>query len=76
VTPGTSPFTALRTALAIRRSAREGRRQLERELASYDTPAARAELDAILGRYSADETHEVQAILSQQAAARLAGAAR
>jgi hypothetical protein len=76
VTPRTSPFTALRSTLAARRGAREDRIRLEQELASYDTASARAELDAILGRYTDDETREVQEILSRQSSARLADAGR
>jgi hypothetical protein len=76
VTPRTAPFTALRSKAAARRAAREDRIRLEQELASYDTPSARAELEAILGRYTADETREVQEILNRQSSARLAGAGR
>ena len=46
--------TSLRTSLAQRRVARAKRRGLERELASYRTPAERLELDLMLGRHSAE----------------------
>lgn len=57
--------TSLRSSIAQRRVARLRRRRLTRELASYRTPAERLELDLILGRHTADEVAEVQAILSQ-----------
>ena len=60
---------ALRTSLGQRRVARTKRRRLARELASYRTPAERLELDLILGRHAAEETAEINAILSEQAAA-------
>ena len=60
--------TSLRTSVAQRRAARTKRRCLARELASYRTPAERLELDLILGRHSADETAEIDAILNQQTA--------
>ncbi len=61
--------TSLRTSIVRRRVARTKRRRLARELASYQTPAERLELDLILGRHSEEETAEIQAILSQQTAA-------
>ena len=42
------------------------RRRLARELSCYRTPAERLELSLILGRHSAEETAEVDAILSRQ----------
>jgi hypothetical protein len=60
--------TSLRTSLAQRRVARTQRRRLARELAAYRTPAERLELDLILGRHSAEETAEIDAILTQQTA--------
>ncbi len=60
--------TSLRTSLAQRRVARTQRRRLARELAAYRTPAERLELDQILGRHSAEETAEIDAILTQQTA--------
>jgi hypothetical protein len=63
--------TSLRTSLARRRVVRTKRQRLARELASYQTPAERLELDLILGRHSEEETAEIQAILNQQTAAAL-----
>jgi len=60
--------TSLRTSLAERRATRARRRRLAHELASYRTPAERLELDLILGRHSAEETAEIDAILSRQTA--------
>jgi hypothetical protein len=60
-------ITTVRTSIAHRRAARTTRRRLAQELASYQTPAERMELGLILGRYSAEETAEVDGILSRQA---------
>jgi hypothetical protein len=60
-------ITTVRTSIAHRRAARTARRRLALELASYQTPAERSELGLILGRYSAEEIAEVDAILSRQA---------
>ena len=54
--------------LAARREARQIRMRLERELASYATPAERAELDAIISRHTADETAYLQDVLARRAA--------
>jgi hypothetical protein len=59
--------TAIRSTLAERRAVRQQRQRLAAELAAYSSPADRAELDLILGRHSAEETAEVEAILSRQA---------
>jgi len=59
--------TTLRSSIAHRRAARTDRRRLAQELASYQTPAERLELGLILGRSSAEDTAEVDAILSRQA---------
>jgi hypothetical protein len=56
-----------RGASAGRRQARQTRRQLERELSTYRTPAERLELDAILERHSVEETWEVRQVLARQA---------
>jgi hypothetical protein len=60
--------TSLRSSLAQRRVARTKRRRLAWELASYRTPAERLELDLMLGRHTAEETAEIEAILNKQAA--------
>ena len=64
-------ITSLRSSLIQRRAAGAARRRLARELACYRTPAERLELDLILGRHSAEETAEVDAILSRQTASDL-----
>lgn len=56
----------IRTALANRRTERIARRRLSAELAAYQTPAERSELDQMIGRYSADETWEIREILNRQ----------
>lgn len=59
-------LTALATsrqALADRRRRRAAQAQLRAELASYRTPAERAELDAILSRH----TEEEHALLAERA---------
>jgi hypothetical protein len=60
-----------RTALANRRTERIEHRRLAAELAAFETPAERTELDVVLGRYSAEETREIRSILDQQDAQRL-----
>jgi hypothetical protein len=63
------PFTtvtSLSSSLTQRRAAAAARRRLAHELSCYRTPAERLELDLILGRHSAEETAEVDAILSRQ----------
>lgn len=64
---------SVRSALRARSAAHQRRLQLERELASYDTPSARYELDAILSRHTAEQTREVDAILVKQAIRRRNG---
>ncbi len=49
-----------RQAVADRRRRRAAQQQLRAELASYRTPAERAELDAILSRHTEQE-HELLA---------------
>ncbi|MEV6305296.1 hypothetical protein AB0M02_38190 [Actinoplanes sp. NPDC051861] len=56
---------SFRALLADRRAARRAHRQLSEELAAFRTAAERAELDAILGRHTADETREIHAILNR-----------
>lgn len=61
-------ISTLRDNLAARRTARREQLRLEKELAQYTTPADRSELYAIIARHSADETRDLDAILSRQAA--------
>ncbi|HEV7825645.1 MAG TPA: hypothetical protein VGP02_12120 [Mycobacteriales bacterium] len=67
----------LRDAVSARRAERLERRRLERELATYTTPAERLELDAMIERYAPEETRRVRAIVARQrvteAGPRLAG---
>jgi hypothetical protein len=57
---------AVRSSLANRRTERTAYRQLSRELAAFQSPAERAELDHLLGRHSAEETREIREILNRQ----------
>jgi hypothetical protein len=57
---------AVRTELANRRTERVARRRLSTELASFQTPAERAELHQMLDRYSAEETREIRDLLNRQ----------
>jgi hypothetical protein len=63
-------LTALHSTLAQHRSARREHLRLQRELAAYDTPSARADLDATLARYAPEEVETVHRILTNQAYAR------
>ncbi|MET1072428.1 MAG: hypothetical protein ABWY11_07260 [Umezawaea sp.] len=70
----THPSTAIRTlrkSLTSRRAARRTRRHLERELASYNTPSARLDLDTILARHDSADTAEIKAILHRQSMERI-----
>ncbi|MEV6493853.1 hypothetical protein AB0M20_35315 [Actinoplanes sp. NPDC051633] len=58
--------TRIRTAIAHRATERRAYRQLAKELAAFQTPAERAELDELIGRHSADETRLIRGILQQQ----------
>jgi hypothetical protein len=57
---------AVRTGLGNRRTERGARRRLSAELASYQTPTQRTELDEVLSRYSLEETREIREILNRQ----------
>ncbi|WNV83334.1 hypothetical protein [Umezawaea sp. Da 62-37] len=70
----THPSTAIRTlrkSLTSRRAARRSRQGLERELASYNTPSARLDLDAVLARHDSADTAEIKAILHRQSMERI-----
>jgi hypothetical protein len=56
----------LRSTLADRRTERLAHRRLSAELAAFQTPAERAELDEMLARHSAEETRQIREILSRQ----------
>jgi len=59
-------WAAARDELRTRRAARAARKTLERELASYATPAEQNELDAILDRYPADEAAEIRQMVNRR----------
>jgi hypothetical protein len=59
-----SLWTAIREEHRAVRAARAERKYLERELASYTTPADLNDLDAILDRHSEDETADIRRILT------------
>jgi hypothetical protein len=65
---GTHLFVVQANA-ATRKAARQRRRDLERELAGYSTPAQRCDLEAMLDRYPDGVTYEIREILSRQARA-------
>jgi hypothetical protein len=62
---------AVRSTWANRRTERTAYRQLSRELAAFQSPAERAELDHLLGRHSPEETREIREILNRQQYERL-----
>jgi hypothetical protein len=60
-TPSLSSFgTQLRAALRDRQAARNARRSLQRDLATYSTEAQISEMEAILARY--EDTADVVAL--------------
>ncbi|GAA4602908.1 hypothetical protein BJY16_004414 [Actinoplanes octamycinicus] len=60
----------IRTAIVNRIAERRAHRQLSTELAAFRTAAERTELDLMLGRHTAEETREIEAILARQDAQR------
>jgi hypothetical protein len=64
--PLSTRIRAARTALANRRTERIAHRNLARELAAFQTPSERAEIDQFLSRHSAEETREIREILNRQ----------
>ena len=60
----TSLWTSVRAHVRDSRDARAARARLERELASYSTPAELNDLHAILDRYSDQETADIRRILA------------
>ncbi len=67
----TNVLKTVRTYFATRRQLRTREAELNRELAAYDTPSARLDLEAILARHSSHEAREIEAILRRQAVDRL-----
>ena len=60
------PVTKIRTALSRRLTERREHRRLSAELAAFQTPAERIELDEMLNRYPAEETRQIRRILDRQ----------
>lgn len=56
-------WTAARDDLRTRRALHASRKTLERELASYSTPAEQNELDAILDRADPDAAAEIRRMI-------------
>ena len=65
----------IRTAIVNQAVERRAYRQLSAELAAFQTPAERAELDELIARHSPEETRQIRAILQQQDAERYWAAA-
>ena len=64
--PLATTVRSLRTTLADRRTERIARRRLSNELAAFQTPTERTELEEILSRYATEETWEIREILNRQ----------
>ena len=62
-------LTAIRDDLRGNRDARVARRALQQELASYTTESELNDLDAILDRYSDEETADIRRFLATRRAA-------
>lgn len=59
----TTPVAGRLARLRDRRAERAARDRLRAELASFSTPAERAELEAILERHSPEEIAQLEAML-------------
>jgi hypothetical protein len=57
-------WTAIRDEHRRVRAARAARKSLESELAGYTSPGDLHDLDAILARYSEEETADIRSILA------------
>jgi hypothetical protein len=62
----TELWTSIRDRVHSTREARAARAKLENELASYTSPQDLNDLDAILDRYSDQETADIRRILAAQ----------
>jgi hypothetical protein len=62
-------WTSVRDELRDARVARAARKSLERELASYTSPRDLNDLEAILERYSEDETADIRRVLAARRSA-------
>ncbi|WP_346834040.1 hypothetical protein [Saccharothrix sp. CCNWLY140-2] len=67
----TKALESVRTYFATRRELRKREAELSRELAAYDTPSARQDLEAMLARHPEHETREIEAILRRHTLDRL-----
>jgi hypothetical protein len=56
-----------RQALAARRDARSTRKKLQAQIATFQTPSERLELETILDRHPIEETEEIRRMLVRQA---------
>ncbi len=68
VRDGYREMRAMRTSLRatkreVMRAARAERKALERDLAGYTTPSDRADLEAVLARYSDEDTADIRSLL-------------
>jgi hypothetical protein len=61
------PLAKIRTALTTHLTERREHRRLTAELAAFQSPAERTELDEMLARHSTEETREIRQILDRQA---------
>ena len=68
--PTETSRSSARSVWVARREARQRRHRLRHEIASFRTPAERAELDAILERHTPDQRREVDAVLEREYASR------
>ena len=59
-------WTAIREEVRGARAARASRKSLERELAGYTSASDLNDLDAIIGRYSEDETADIRRFLASR----------
>jgi hypothetical protein len=57
-------FIAIAKDLRTNRAVRRTRNQLRADLARYDSPADRRELDAILNRHPAEQAAEIRSLLA------------
>jgi hypothetical protein len=67
--PLTSLLTSVRSQIRDSRDAHAAKASLERELASYSSPADLNDLHAILDRHHDQETAEIRQVLAHQRAA-------
>ncbi len=57
-------WTAIKDGHQRVRAARAARKSLERDLANYTSPGDLNDLEAILSRYSEDETADIRSVLA------------